>query len=310
MAGSAERGSGWRRAAALLAVVFLLSAAPPGVLIAIPFTVLALLVPPRRVMAVAAAVTAAVLTLGVGGGSSPWYLERGWALLLGGWFAGLTLRWPRTGFTARALGAVAGALAVAIALFLRLPEGWATVDFLVGSRLQSAATQALQAMRLLQGGRELPAALVSAVYRATEVQRTLFPALLALASLAGLGVSWWAYVRLARRADDALGSLREFRFSDQLVWVLVAGVVLLVAPLGDPWQRAGTNAVVFMSALYALRGAAVGLFLSGGLSVLGTAFLVAGMLFVAPLVLGAALVVGLGDTWLDLRRRASATCGP
>lgn len=298
-----ERRGGWRRAAALLAAVFFLSVAPPGVLIAIPFAFLVLLVPPRRAGAVALGVAAVFLTLAVGGESGPWYLERGWAVVLAGWFVGLTLRWPDSGFLARGLGAVAGALATALVLFLQDLGGWAAVDWLVWSRLQGAASSALTALRLLRGGGELPPALVGAVYRTVDVQRVLFPALLALASVAALGVAWWAYVRLARRGDRALAPLREFRFSDQLVWVLVLGVILLLAPLGEPWRRAGSNAVVFMSALYALRGAAVILFLSGGLSLLGTALLMIGMVFVAPLLVGAALVVGLGDTWLDLRRR-------
>lgn len=309
MAGGVERRGGWRRAAALLAVVFFLSVAPPGVLIAIPFALLAVTLPPWRVGAVVLAVVAVLLTVGVGRGSPQWYVERGWALLLGGCFLAMTARWPGAGFLARALGAVAGALAVAALFFAHEPEGWAAVDWMVWSRLQAAADSALQALRLLQGGRALPPALVVAVERATDVQRALFPALLALASVAALGVAWWLYVRLVRGDEAALQPLPEFRFSDHLLWVLVLGVLLLVVPVGEAGHRAGMNAVVFMSALYALRGAAVVLYLTGGLSFVGGLLLGVGIVLVAPLVVGAALVIGLGDTRLDLRRRAKAMGG-
>lgn len=309
MAAGAERRGGWRRAAALLAVVFLLSVAPPGVLIAIPFALLAVTLPPWRAGALALAGMAVLLTLGTGRGSAQWYVERGWALLLGGWFLALTARWPGAAFLARALGAVAGALAVAALFFTQHPESWPALDWMVWSRLQGAADSALQALRAVQGGAALPPALVAAVERATEAQRLLFPALLALASVAALGVAWWLYVRLVRRDEGALRPLPEFRFSDHLLWVLVLGVLLLVVPVGEPWQRAGMNAVVFMGALYALRGAAVVLYLTGGFSFLGGLLLGVGIVLVAPLVVGAALVIGLGDTRLDLRRRVKAAGG-
>jgi hypothetical protein len=60
-----------------------------------------------------------------------------------------------------------------------------------------------------------------------------------------------------------------------------------------------------MGALYALRGAAVVVFLYGGLNLLGMIVFVFGLLFVAPIVVMAAMVIGIGDTWLDLRSRAT-----
>ena len=67
------------------------------------------------------------------------------------------------------------------------------------------------------------------------------------------------------------------------------------------------NAVMFMAALYALRGVGVFLFLSKGASsffmiVFGTL----AAIFLYPLILGAAILIGLGDTWLDVRGRAVA----
>jgi hypothetical protein len=65
--------------------------------------------------------------------------------------------------------------------------------------------------------------------------------------------------------------------------------------------------VVFMGALYALRGVAVVLFLAGGVSLLGGIFLALGLLLVAPVLMTGAFVIGLGDTWLDLRARRRKT---
>jgi len=58
-----------------------------------------------------------------------------------------------------------------------------------------------------------------------------------------------------------------------------------------------------------LRGAAVVLFLNGGLSLLGGVVLAMAMLLVAPVILGAALLIGLGDTWLNVREKVRATTG-
>ena len=144
---------------------------------------------------------------------------------------------------------------------------------------------------------------------AAEQQGELFPALLGLSSLAALGPAWWLYVRLAWDSDRALGPLQEFRFNDHLVWLFIAGLALLVLGLGEVGERTGTNTVVFMGALYALRGAAVVTFLTGGLSIMGSLFLLIGLLFAGPLVIGGALIIGLGDTWFDVRTRVEESAG-
>jgi hypothetical protein len=64
-----------------------------------------------------------------------------------------------------------------------------------------------------------------------------------------------------------------------------------------------------MGGLYAVRGAAVVAFLSGGLSFVNGLFLAVAMLFVSPLVIGGALIIGLGDTWLDVRTQAEKAAG-
>jgi hypothetical protein len=106
-----------------------------------------------------------------------------------------------------------------------------------------------------------------------------------------------------------LGALKEFRFNDQLVWILILGLLAVLGSSGLI-ARFGTNAVVFMGTLYALRGVAVVLFLTGGFSLFGGILLLVGFFLVAPFFLFGAFIIGLGDTWLDLRTRAGGSGPP
>jgi hypothetical protein len=90
------------------------------------------------------------------------------------------------------------------------------------------------------------------------------------------------------------------------VWLFLTGLALVVLGAGEGWTSAGSNAVVFMGGLYALRGVAVLLFINGGVTGLGILFVVIGMLLLPPVLLLGALIVGVGDTWLDLRSKAIA----
>lgn len=305
-----RRGRGWLRALALFAVTLFMAVAEPLALVTVPFMVLVLVLPTPRLSAVVAGVVAALVAFGLGATRSGlWYLERGWALLLAGWFVALTLRWPRSGFLPRALGAVAGSFGVTALFFAVQPGRWSVVDWAVQDRMAAAWGLVMEAIRAFRAdGGGIAPEILEGVTDMMELQGTIFPSLLGLTSLAGLGVAWWLYVRLARGSDRGVGPLAEFRFNDQLVWVLIVGLVLLLAGWGDAWARTGGNAVVFMGGLYALRGAAVLVFLNGGISVLGAVALGIGLLVpvLASVILGGALVVGVGDTWFDLRTRAVA----
>ncbi len=294
----------WRRAAGLLLLLLAFSAVRPAVLAGLPFVVLVLALPVRRTWGVLAAGAVALLALtGVERGGL-WYADRGWAVLVGGWFAALTLRWPKGSFTNRALASLAGATLVAGVFFATSPGAWQVLDWSVAERFREGVATALDAMAVLQGGDAgLAPGAIAAVYRAAETQAELFPAILGLTSVAGLGVAWWLYVRLGLGRFGALASLGRFRFNDQLVWIFLGGLLLLVLAPGDGWVRTGSNAVAFMSGLYVLRGAAVVLAVNGGLSIPGWILLALGLVVLAPVILMGALFIGLGDTWLDLRAR-------
>ncbi len=302
-------GHGWLRALGLFLVVAVTSVAQPPVLVALPFVVLAVVLGVRRPAAFAGLGIAVALALMWGPWDGMGYVERAWALVLGGWFTALTLRRPELRFTTRALGAVAGAGATVALLVLGREGTWGVVNWAVSERVSRSVNAFLLTVanvRAVQGGEALPAAVVSAFDQTAREVVTFFPAMLGLASIAALGVAWWTYLRLDRGDDRGIGTLSEFRFNDHLVWVFIGGLVLLVVTWGGALGRVGSNAVVFMGALYALRGAAVVLFLSGGLSFLGFVLLAFGLIFVAPVLLVGAMIIGLGDTWLDIRARAAA----
>ena len=302
-----RRGRGWPGALGLFAVVLLFANSSPAVLVAIPYLSLTLVEPSRRLPALAALVLAALLVFGGGPQPGVWYLERGWAVLVGGWFIALTLRWPGIGFFHRAMAAVTGSFAVAALLFAVRREGWRIADWLMTDRIEGSADAALSLLVLVRGEAAVSPELVRAIEGFAQLQGLVFPALLGLTSLSALAVASWLHRRFTWGDSGGLGGLRHFRFNDQLVWVFLAGISVLLLASSDVWERTGANAVVFMGALYALRGAAVLIFLKGGVSVLGSILIALGLLFLGPVLLLGALVVGLVDTWLDFRARSEAS---
>jgi len=277
----------------------------PSLLIAFPFMALAVFMGAGKPGVFFAAALAAFVSLG-GAREGLWYVERGWAVLVAGWFAALSLYRPTAPFSSRALGAIAGAAAAAAGMLMLRADAWQAVDWAFTDRMQGSVATAMQLASVLREGEPLSPALVATVYQAVEWQAAVFPAMLAIASMAGLGVAWWVYVRLTAGSDQGVGPLKDFRFNDHLVWVFIGGLMLLMMTWGDAQARIGANAVVFMGLLYALRGAAVVMFLSSGLSVFGYVLVVFGLVFLPPVVLGAAMLVGIGDTWLDIRSRSEA----
>lgn len=299
----ARPSRGWVRAAGLLGVTLTTAVAQPSVLMAVPFLAMVAVFGFRGVgSALLAVLSVLIVTTGMPGDGA-WFIERAWAVMVAGFFVAVSLRRPGASFSSRALLALAGAGGVAAAVLGVRQGAWQTLDWTVRDRMTGGVETALEAMRILQGGEALPPTLVAALYEAVEAQTSVFPAMLGIATMAALGVAWWVYRRVTAGDDQALGPLRDFRFNDHLVWLFLGGLLLLVSRGSEALARAGANAVVFMGALYAVRGAGVLMFLSGGMSLFGYVLVGLGMIFVPPLVLTGAVVVGIGDTWLDVRTR-------
>ena len=143
----------------------------------------------------------------------------------------------------------------------------------------------------------------------------LYPALLALESLAACALAWGLYHRMSRaRLGAALAPFRYFRFNDELIWALVAGMTITVLPALESLRVVGANLVVFFGALYALRGFGVIAWFYPQADARGA---VGGELLLqwycfrcrSPLAVG----LGVTDTWIDWRRRmrtAGLACRP
>lgn len=136
-----------------------------------------------------------------------------------------------------------------------------------------------------------------------DIARRIFPALLLLESLAALALAWGVYHRIGRvRLGPPLSRWRDLRFNDAAIWGVVAGLVLLALPTTGILRGVGVNLLVFLGALYALRGMGVMIwFLAPGRWM--TVFLTVFTLFFWYVVGVVAVGIGLGDTWLDWRRR-------
>lgn len=290
------------RALALFLVSLWLGVIGPSVLIGMPFALLVLFLPVERWTGLFAGAIAAFLVMG-GVREGAWFVDRGWALLVGGWFVALTLRWPASPLVTRAVVSVGGAAGAAGVILALRPGSWSVLDWTVGDRIRVEFTRGLSALESVGLGTPEVSENLRTIL---EAQILVFPATTALASAAGLGVAWWLYGSLARTSPIELAPVRDFDFSDHLVWLLVAGLALLLLGESGWGWRLGWNTVLFMGALYALRGAAIVMTVSGTISWLWVAPLALAAVFLWPIIAASAAVIGLGDTWLHIREETEA----
>ena len=246
-------------------------------------------------------------------------MARAWAIVLAASFGLVGLFSPASPFFVRALASVGIALAVAFILALSSPSGVGRFQHAGGEELMRRAAATLNQFHQkwdTEQWKDLSARaplLQSADDWAADVEREmpkrttpLLPALLALESLAALGLAWSVYHRLsAVRIGPPLGPLTEFRFNDQMIWALAVGLTITMLPTFGEGRNAGFNLLLFFGALYAVRGLGVLAWILKGryvfiivLSLIPQGFFLLGLL---------SLALGLGDTWLDLRRRAKAS---
>ena len=295
--------SGWGVTVVLALITAGFSVINPALLIFVPFAFLLLAMPPRRSMLVlVGAVLLAITFFGQRGGTL-WWFGRGWVLILSGWFVVTLALLPDRSLTMRALTAIGGAAASVALLFLVNRTGWQNVDWTVAQQLRDGAAdmRAFWAGRL--EGKAWASDVSTAFDRFADWQAAGYPAMLAIASLAGLALSWWLWRRLVMQDPRPFGALRDFRFSDHLIWIAIVGIVFVVAPFNAPITRTGANLLAFMGALYSLRGFAVMLWLFGTPGILGALFGAIVFLMLYPIVMVTTLMVGVTDTWLDLRAR-------
>jgi hypothetical protein len=255
-------------------------------------------------------------------------LIRGWALLAAGAFGAVSLAMKKSPFFGRALLAVSTALVVAMGLSLARRSGLDQTTRAIAEQFASRNDSYIRPLRQLVDTPPPQFRDVLTRYHVNdemvnETEESLrltsrfavsaFPALLLLETLAALALAWALYHRLNRsRIGAPLSALREFRFNDQLVWGLVAGLAIVLLPSLTSVRVLGINLLVFFGALYAIRGLGVLLWFMGQFGA-AIGLLVGLLLLMSPLLGPAAIVgvpammlgLGLGDTWLDWRRRAT-----
>jgi hypothetical protein len=246
-------------------------------------------------------------------------MARAWAIVLAASFGLLSLLSSASPFFFRALASVGVTLAVALTIALSSPSGIVRFQHAGGEEFMRRTAVTLgrfQEKWDTEQWKNLTARaplLQAADDWTVDIERELpkhtiplIPALLALESLAALGLAWGVYHRLSQVGiGPALGPLTEFRFNDQLIWALAVGLTLSLLPAFSDGRNAGFNLLLFFGALYAVRGLGVLAWISKGRYVF---IIVLSLIPQGVLLLGVlALALGLGDTWLDLRRRARAT---
>ncbi|HXT49021.1 MAG TPA: DUF2232 domain-containing protein [Gemmatimonadaceae bacterium] len=332
------RELGWTRIVLALAAFLLLSHAPVVRAAAPVVNTMLLLVPAIAACFVAgwwnggsrtlmlAWVALAVLLLAVPAtpGSEAYAdLARSWGVLVAGSFGIVCILGQRRFFLGRATAAVGLAVLIAVIGMSFAPHAASRVEdvFAREFQLRNSAMLAQWAQGFPGATSVAPALREWAARRAILLQHAsatfaapLYPALLALESLAACAIAWGLYHRMSRaRLGAPLAPLRDFRFSDELIWALVAGMTIAVLPQLKTMWVIGANLVVFFGALYALRGFGVlaWFFPQSSLGAQMAAGAAAVLLF--PVSLPLALGLGVTDTWIDWRRRlrtASSTAGP
>jgi hypothetical protein len=265
------------------------------------------------------------VTAGLAGGFSLWWLlgagefpdqlVRAAALLCATAFVVLTTR-TRLSVIHRALAATTTAAVAVAGLVLTLGSSWGELRWWVAQRTGLAA-RAVVGMLWSRVpppgvGESAPTMLTQLEAALTAVVRLtadLFPAITLLQLLAGLALATAIYQRVARRPlGRPIGSFRDFRFTEHLGWALAVPLVVVVVPKLVVLKTVAANALVVTGALYALRGAAV---LATGIHLVGAGgfflwgFLAVIFLLMLPLVVGGAILLGVLDGGLDLRRRWS-----
>jgi hypothetical protein len=288
----------------------------------------------RPFLAIAWVAIATLMALQTGGAPSAFHnLVRGWSLLHAGSFGLVCLFSADRPLFPRSLLALGITLVLATVMSLVGPLSLSQASRTVGDEftrrnaetmsvlnqaIQSHPAEWAQLSANVPKLSELPAETSKELDVLSGWGLSVFPALLALQSLAALALSWATYHRLARtRLGAPLRPLREFRFNDQLVWGLIVGLTIMLVPTLTALRGGGRNLLVFFGALYAVRGFGVltwfmapgslGITLAVGFLMLWAPVLNAFAALAFMLLGVASLALGLGDTWADWRNRARTT---
>lgn len=262
---------------------------------------------------------AVLLAMPAGPVDSPYnWLARGWTLLLVASFGLVSVVVATEAFFPRALSALAVATSLGFALVLVSPGGPTRVIGAMGNEFSRRNGESIAALRQVSAQPEWKQVIDKspALQRLTEESEAqlnaipnwstmLVPAMLALESLAALGLAWALFHRMSKVSiGPQLGKIRDFRFNDQLVWGVAVGASIWLLPSFADGKNAGLNLLLFFGVLYVLRGIGILAWVSRSRAL--TYMMIALAIFAWPVATALAFGLGLGDTWLDLRARLQA----
>jgi hypothetical protein len=132
----------------------------------------------------------------------------------------------------------------------------------------------------------------------------LYPGTLALGALVGGWLAWTWYHRISEKPIGAPPRpISALRFNDQLVWALIAAFGLTLFKVPEPLALVGSNVLLVLGALYWARGMAITRYAMAMLPAPPLFKVAVTALLVLPLAFGGWLLMGVADTWLDIRRR-------
>jgi hypothetical protein len=193
----------------------------------------------------------------------------------------------------RSLIAVAASAVTLGALLFTLGSSWGELHWWVEYQVGYAA--------------RLASRLGSWISSSVQFMADYFGGILALQLIAGLCLATAVYHRLAHRPHGPrLGRFRDFRFSEHLGWVTIAALLAFLLPQLATFRLAAVNVLLVMGTLYGLRGVAVAAFglqlLTGGNPLIAVVAGLAAALML-PIALACAILLGVVDSGLDLRRR-------
>jgi hypothetical protein len=132
----------------------------------------------------------------------------------------------------------------------------------------------------------------------------LYPGILVVAALIGGWLAWGWYYRIASRpVGPAPKPISALRFNDQLVWALIGALALALFKVAGTTALIASNLLFVLGALYWARGLAVTRFAMARYPAPPLFKFAVTALLVLPLAFGGWLLMGVADTWLDIRRR-------
>jgi hypothetical protein len=236
------------------------------------------------------------------------------AAVVGSAVFGATLATTKWSHTHRALVSMGMAAGIVSLLFTVTRVSWPEVRWWVESRIQFAAQTILTRMSgsgLGDGGdfsnsNPMLGRVDGWFDRVIPLMADYFPATVAVQMFAGFALAAVLLRRIAPETGADIGRFRDFRFSEHLGWIAVVSLALVLMLRASALKLLAANMLVVAGALYALRGSAVvifGLVVTGGPGLFTTGIMAFLFVFMLPVVITGAILLGVVDAGVDLRQR-------